>query len=263
MVKSHAALCLGSSGLACPEQCRHVAVSFKRRRPVMNRLLAILPSREAQAVLAQCEKVELEYEEVLYEPEARIRHVYFPTGSFVVLILATNGGANLEVGLIGDEGMLGAPLILGVNASPFRALVRGPGPAWRIKASSFARELGQRPVLRRVLHRYLQVQVTQLAQVAACTRFHVVEQRLARLLLMTQDRVHADNFHVTHEALAYMLGVRRVGVTTAAHALQARHLIRYHRGDISILDRSGMKAASCSCYQTDRDTYDRLFEPAG
>jgi len=224
-----------------------------------NRLLAALPRRDAKPVLDGCEPVELKFGQVLYEPDTRIRYAYFPTDSFISLMIPVDGTANLEVGLIGNEGMLGSPLVLGVTASPLRALVHGAGSALRMNAGVLLHELGQRLALRRALHRYLHVRMIQLSQAAACTRFHVVEQRLARLMLMTQDRAQMDEFHVTHEFLAYMLGVRRVGVTKAAHALQARHLIRYHRGAVTILDRAGMEAASCGCYHADQDTYEGLL----
>lgn len=159
--------------------------------------------------------------------------------------------------------MLGLPVLLGVCVSVLCALVQGSGHAWRMKRSRFLDELGSEPRLRQELLRYLQVRIWQLAQAAACTRFHLVEQRLARWLLMTQDRAHGSEFHVTHEFLAYMLGVRRVGVTKAAMALRKQRLIQYHRGEIRVLDRPGMKLAACSCYQTDCNTYDRLLGKHG
>jgi CRP-like cAMP-binding protein len=234
-------------------------VSLIRRRPPPNRLLKALPRRESERMLGECEAVNLNVGEILYQPNARIRHVYFPADSFISLMIPVDGTSNLEVALVGNEGMLGSPLVLGVNVSPLRAIVHGDGLAWRMSAAAFARELAQSAALRRGMHRYLQVRMCQLAQAAACTRFHLVEQRLARCLLMTQDRSHSDEFHATHEALAFMLGVRRVGVTKAASVLQTRKLIHYHRGKISILDRVGMEAAACGCYQADRETYDGLL----
>jgi CRP-like cAMP-binding protein len=234
-------------------------MSFNRRIAPQNRLLAALPRRDSVRLLAACESVELVLNTVLYEPDARISHVYFPTDSFISLMIAVDGSSNLEVGLVGNEGMLGAPLILGVDRSPLRALVQGAGSAYRMGAREFARELASSDSLRSLLKRYLQVRVVQLAQTAACTRFHVVEERLARWLLMTQDRAQSDQFRVTHEFLAYMLGVRRVGVTRAANALQKRKLIRYHRGEVTVLDRNGMEEASCTCYQDDRARYARLL----
>jgi CRP-like cAMP-binding protein len=227
-----------------------------------NRLLAALPRAVSRRVLAACEAVQLEFGIVLYEPDARIRYVYFPTGGFISLMIPVDGTTNLEVGLVGNEGMLGVPLVLGADVSPLRALVQGAGPAWRMSAEAFTAELDRSPALRRTLLRYLQVRMSQLAQTAACTRFHVVEERLARWLLMTQDRAHADAFRVTHAFLAYMLGVRRVGVTKAANALQKRKLISYHRGAITILDRAGMETAACGCYQADLNTYAGLLAAA-
>jgi CRP-like cAMP-binding protein len=230
-------------------------MSNNRRNASLNRLLGALPPRLSARLVAQCDTVELKLGAVLYEPDARIRYAYFPTESFVSLMIPVDGASILEVGLVGNEGMVGAPLILGMDRSPLRALVQGAGPALRMGARTFARELGLSAALRTMLHRYLQVRIGQLAQTAACTRFHLVEARLARWLLMTQDRAHDDEFHVTHEFLAFMLGVRRVGVTRAATALQKRNLIRYHRGDVTVLNRLGMEAASCGCYQADCDRY--------
>ena len=229
------------------------------RPPEVNRLLEALPAHAQRRILAGCERVELAFAEVLYAPPKRLAHVYFPTQSFISLIMPVDGTASLEVGLVGNEGMFGIPLVLGVDVSPLRAVVQDAGSALRMHASAFCRELGRDQALHRQIDRYVFVHLSQLAQTAACTRFHVVEARLARWLLMTQDRAHADNFHVTQEFLALMLGVRRVGVTKAASSLQKRRLIRYSRGDIRVLDRRGLKAASCGCYKADRESYARIL----
>ena len=227
--------------------------------PAGNRLLAGLPHKERQHFLTHCERVVLAFSEVLAEPDEAIRYVYFPTRSFISLIARIDQHASMEVGLVGDEGMLGASLILDVDVSPWHALVQGAGPALRMAVEPFRHELARSPALQQALKRYLYVELGQLAQTAACNRFHVVEARLARWLLMTHDRAHADAFHITHEFLAAMLGVRRVGVTKAATALQNHNLISYHRGEITVLDRKGLEAVSCSCYAADNATYARML----
>lgn len=220
-----------------------------------NHLIERLPRKDRLRLLAAFESVELVLGDVLCEPGRATYHVYFPVEGFISMIAPIDGKPALEVGMIGREGMLGAQLALGVATVPLHALVQGSGLALRIGNTAFRRELAASEALRRVLNRYLYVLMAQLAGSAACLRFHQIGPRLARWLLMSQDRAHADTFHVTHEFLAYMLGVRRVGVTTAAGTLQRSGLIAYHRGELSVLDRSGLEAAACACYTNDRQAY--------
>jgi CRP-like cAMP-binding protein len=224
--------------------------------PIENSLLAALPHAEYERLLADFETVVLRFGDVLYEPGDTIDHVYFPNVSLVSLLTLVDGHLALEVGLIGRDGMVGVPLILGHKTSPVRALVQGGGTALRISAAKFLRHFRLSPALQKELYRYTFALMAQISQTAACNRFHVVEQRLARWLLMTHDRVKSSEFRMTHEFLGHMLGVRRVGVTRAARALQLQGLIRYTRGDIVITDRKGLEAAACPCYEIVRDMHD-------
>lgn len=220
-----------------------------------NHLIELLPRKDRLRLLGLCEPVHLVLGAVLREPAKPTRHAYFPLDGFISLVAPVDGKPGLEVGMVGREGMLGAQLALGVATVPLHALVQGPGTAWRIGAGAFRRELAHSASLRRVMDRYLYVLMAQLATAAVCVRFHLIGPRLARWLLMSQDRAHSDSFPVTQEFLAYMLGVRRVGITAAAGALQRDGLIKYHRGDLTVLDRSGLEAAACGCYAEDRHAY--------
>ena len=222
---------------------------------ISNHLLAALPRKEYQKLLRVLEPVTLAYEGVLYEAHAPIRHVYFPNDSFVSMLTTVDGGRAAEVGLIGCEGMVGLSAALGITVSPFLAVVQGGGTALRMKIADFRRNFSESVALRRELCLFTHLLMIQIAQTAACNRFHVVTQRMARWLLMTCDRVNSNEFRITQEFLALMLGVRRVGINVAARSLQERKLIGYRRGTITILDHRGLVAAACGCYKTVKDTY--------
>jgi CRP-like cAMP-binding protein len=209
--------------------------------------------------MASCERVDLAFPDVVAEAGERIRHVYFPAGAVISLMTPTSGRETIQVGLTGNEGMYGVGAALGGAFYRAHACVQASGPAWRIGAVEFRRELGRCPALLKAVHGYIYVLLSQLVQTAECSRFHLVEQRLARWLLVTSDRAHSARFALTHELLAHLLGVRRVGVTKAASELQRRKLIAYSRGKIAILDRGGLERASCACYRIDLSTYDRVF----
>ena len=228
-------------------------------KAVTNRLIDSLTARDRTHLLGGCEKVELVFGDVLAEPGQDVSHVLFPTGSFISLLAPMGGTSILEVALTGTEGMYGVSVALGAESSQVQAVVQGPGSAWRMGSAAFRRELTLSPKLRTSIDLYVHVLMGQLVRSAGCNRFHVVEQRVARWLLMTADRTHTATFRMTHELLAHMLGVRRVGVTEAASALQTARLITYTRGVVTILDRKGLERASCSCYRTDLETYERYF----
>ena len=235
------------------------AVPADTSAKVVNHLLESLPRRERNRVLQRCEPVDLVFGTILCEPDQPYRHAYFPLSGFISLVQTVGEHQPLEMGLIGNEGMLGATIVLGLNAIPLRGVVQGSGTGLRMTAVQLRRLLVECPALQRKLNRYLYVLIAQLSQTAACTRFHEVEARLARWLLMTHDRAHADHFHLTHEFLADMLGVQRSAVTIAAGTLQKRQLISYTRGEISILSRTGLEAASCECYDAVIQDYEQLL----
>ncbi len=224
-----------------------------------NHLIELLPRENRRRLTLICESVHLELSEVLCEVGERTRYVYFPVDATISLITQVDGKPVLEVGMVGREGMVGAQLVLGVATTPLHALVQGSGKAWRIPAAPFRRELARSSELQNCLNRYLYVMMTQLAVSAGCLRFHLIGPRLARWLLMTQDRARANSFDVTHEFLAYMLGVRRVGITSAAGALQREGLIQYTRGKLTVTDRKGLVAAACGCYTSGQKTYAELL----
>jgi CRP-like cAMP-binding protein len=224
-----------------------------------NHLIECLPRRDRGRLLALAQQVPLVVGEVLYRNGETTRHVYFPVDGFVSLIAPIGAEPSIEVGMVGREGMLGVQLALGVGKAPLHALVQGPGSAWRVGTRDFRGELATGAALRRVLGQYVYVLMSQLAGATACVRFHEIGPRLARWLLMSQDRAHADHFHVTHEFMASMLGVRRVGITAAAVALHRQGLIDYRRGELTVLDRCGLEAAACDCYAEASKAYAELL----
>lgn len=216
--------------------------------PGTNGLLALLPRKEYERLLPDLEEVPLFFEKVLYEAGGSILDVYFPTCGIVSLLAAVEDRGTLEVGLVGREGMIGLPIFMGVKTSRNLAVVQGAGNAIKMKASDFRKECDNGGSLPRLLRRYTHSLLTQISQTAVCNRFHPIEARLGRWLLMTRDRMEADEFLVTQEFLSNMLGARREGVNKAAGTLQQLHLIRYSRGALSILDRAGLEAIACRCY---------------
>ena len=224
-----------------------------------NHLIERLPRKDRLSLLKLCEPVELAMAAVLSDGGTPIRYVYFPIEGYISLVTRLDGKPVLEVGMVGREGMIGAQMALGVTMEPLHAVVQGPGSAWRVGKMEFQRELKRNAALQHSLSRYLHVTMTQLAGSAACLRFHRIRPRLARWLLMTQDRAHSDSFRITQEFLAFMLGVRRVGITLAATDLQRQGFVKYHRGDITILNRQGLKEAACSCYDADQRAYAELL----
>lgn len=222
-----------------------------------NRLIDALSRATRARVLRACKTVDLELGKVLYQPGKRLHHAWFPLNGFISLLTPTEHRSELQLTVVGKEGMLGIEPVLGIPESQQRALVLDAGSALRIDVSALRRELRRGAALQRLLNRYIHVLVTHLAQNASCITSHKIEQRLACWLLMSHDRASAETIDITQASLAGMLGVRRVGVTQAAGALQQRGLIRYSRGRLSVTDRPGLEHVACGCYRADCDSHQR------
>lgn len=214
-----------------------------------NTLLAGLPDRQREQFLSLCEPFEMEFGIVLCDIETPYRYAYFPTSGQISLVSGVQGHDPLEMARIGQDGMLGATLLLGINTVPIRGIVHAPGTALRITVAQLRRQVRASPGLHEILSHYLYMRLVEFSLVGACIRYHRIEQRLARALLVAHDRAQGDSFYRTHGYLADMLGVRRSSITIAAGDLQAGKLISYTRGRITVLDRAGLEARSCECYQ--------------
>ncbi len=220
----------------------------KSDNPVENRILAALPKQVYQTLLPKMRLVGLSQGETLYDTGQAIQFIYLPNDSVISLVQMTRDGISVEVGLVGMEGMVGIPIILGATASPYRAVVLVPGVSMIMEASVLRDQFNRPGPLQNLLHRYTHGLMMQLSCTVVCNRTHKIEERLARWLLMVRDRQHSDEFRLTHESIAEMLGVRRASVTQAAGTLQKAGLIRYNHGKITILDRKGLEEAACECY---------------
>ncbi len=227
--------------------------------PRANHLLAALPPAEWERWQPRLEAVELPLGKVLYESGSRLAHVYFPTSAIVSLLYVLEDGASAEIAVVGREGLVGISLFMGGGTTPSRAVVQSAGQGFRLRADLMKSEFDRAGPVMHLLLRYTQALITQMAQTAVCNRHHSLDQQLCRWLLLSLDRLEGPQLVMTQELIANMLGVRREGVTEAALKLQKAGLIRYSRGRISVLDRTGLEARTCECYAVVKREYDRLL----
>ncbi|NOT14483.1 MAG: Crp/Fnr family transcriptional regulator [Methylotenera sp.] len=227
--------------------------------PHLNHLLDALLVADYDRLFPNLELIELPLGKVLCESGEKLKHVYFPTTSIISLLYVMEDGASAEIAVVGNEGMLGVPILLGGDTTPSRAVVQSAGHGYRMKAHVLKNEFNQAGPFQRLLLRYTQALITQMSQTAVCNRHHSVEQQLCRWLLLSIDRLSGDELNMTQELIANMLGVRREGVTEAAGKLQYAGLIHYSRGHIKVIDRKGLEAKCCECYQVVKDEFDRLL----
>ena len=221
---------------------------MSKQSTVTNSIIERLPKRSKARLIEACTHVHLQMGEILVDVRHPFSQVYFPLHGFISLVAAVPEHKPIEIGLIGSEGMLGATLALRVREAPIRAIVQGTGSALCMPVAAFMRELEDNLELDRALCRYIHITIAHMARSSVCARFHEIEPRLAKWLLMSHDRAHADVFHYTHDYLAAMLGVRRSGVSVAANGLQRKKIIRYHRGEIAVLNRRALEDVACECY---------------
>ncbi len=226
---------------------------------VENRILAALPKEEYERLLPKLKKVGMEFHQPLFEPNQRIEYVYFPNTAVVSLLNVMENGETAEVGTVGYEGIVGLPVFLDTDSVSSLAITQVEGEGMRMKTEDFREEANRHGPLHRLLQRYTQALLMQVSQTAACNRFHSVEERFCRWILMTHDRVRQDTFPMTQEFASQILGVRRPTVSVVAGMLQKAELIRYSRGRMTILDRQGLEEGSCECYQLVRNEFDRLI----
>jgi CRP-like cAMP-binding protein len=242
-----------------PSRERPRAVAGAPHTPHQNHLLDALPSADYDRLAPHLELIPMALGDVLYEPGGKLRYVYFPTTSIVSLLYVMEDGASAEIAIVGNEGILGVSLFMGGESTPSRAVVQSAGHSFRLKAELLKSEFGRFGPTMHLLLRYTQALITQMAQTAVCNRHHSVDQQLCRWLLLSLDRLQTNELSMTQELIANMLGVRREGVTDAAGKLQDARLIRYSRGRITVLDRRGVEARSCECYQVVKKEFDRLL----
>jgi CRP-like cAMP-binding protein len=216
--------------------------------PNGNKMLAALPANEYQRLVHKLEPIDLKFGDTIYEPNEDIEYIYFPNSGIVSFLTEIEKRSTLEVGLVGNEGMVGLSTFLGTTKSPNSAIIRSSGTAWKMKVADFLKECRESSSLLRVVHRYTHLLLTQLSLIGACNRFHPIVKRLACWLLMTNDRMGTEKFHFTQQYISNMLGVRREAVVLAASSLQGKQLISYSRGNLSILNRTGLETFVCKCY---------------
>ncbi|MDT7543518.1 MAG: hypothetical protein QOE33_3422 [Acidobacteriota bacterium] len=229
-------------------------------RSIPNRLLAGLPAEDYERLLPRLKPTTFPLGKVIYESQKQMDYVYFPTTSHVSLLYTMLNGSTAEVGLVGNEGLVGIALFMGGETTPNRAIVQGAGEAYKMSASAMQEEFKRGGEFQLALLRYTQSLIVQISQTAVCNRLHTTEQRLCRWMLMTHDRTHHDELQMTHEFISNMLGIQREAVSIAAHHLKEKGAITYARGHIKIIERRVLEESACECYQMVKDEQDRLLE---